>query len=345
MTTTVLFVVSGVLWLAAALCLPSALRKRRRSLLAFLAVFALAMSLQPQPVYDTVDAWLGDANATYFLFHALAIVAVALLDVIVQEAVGRHGLTRTRLRATALVAGGIIAAQALLFFPADWRAVDDISQSFMARWDYTAYASTTWIAMAIFAVSVGWACLSDIARQRRTVTRLSLGFVMFGCLGVLVYAVISLTSAAQSTLSPDFTFQGWTRTVLTLALLLAPISLAIGLGLTATVDAIAGFTRNQRDRRLLWRITPLWQRLIRDTPELSIEQTLGPLALAFVRAPGDHLYRRHVEIRDSLLLDPAQVISPAELKLIDQAERQTRAGDTDTGSTSTSTSTSTTIGR
>lgn len=353
MTDIVIVIVSAVLWLAAALCVPSALRKRRRSLLGFLAVFALTMTLQPQPVYDRVDAWLGGENITYFLFHALAIVAVALLDVIVQEAVGRHGLSPARIRATALVAGGIVAAQAVLFFPAPWRLTDTISQSFMSRWDYTAYASTTWLAMAVFAVSVASACLADVGRQRRTVTRISLGFVIFGCLGVLVYALISLTSAVQSALSPQFVFQGWPRVVLTLALLLAPISLAVGLGLTITVDTLAAVNRDRQNRRLLWRITPLWTRLLSDSPELSIEQQLGPIALIVVRAPGDHLYRRHVEIRDSLLLNPSQTVSTAEQALIDQAERQTRAGtdadaDADHGTApdlTTSTSTSTTTER
>lgn len=220
-------------------------------------MFALTMRLQPKPVYEIVDSFLGGINATYFLFHALAIVAVTLLDVIVQEAVSIGGVTRKRRRVTALVAGLIITAQTVLFFTSDWRITDNISQSFVDRWDYTAYASTTWVAMAIFAVSVAYACLSDIRKQPKMVTRLSLGFITLGCLNVLIYALISLTSAMQSNLTAGFVFQGWPRMAYVLALLIAPLSLAIGLGLTATVDRLTATRKTFHDRVLLLRITPL----------------------------------------------------------------------------------------
>ena len=287
-------------------------------------MFALTMSLQPKSVYEIVDSFLGGINATYFLFHALAIVAVALLDVIVQEAVSIGGVTRKRRRVTALVAGLIITAQTVLFFTSDWRITDNISQSFVARWDYTAYASTTWIAMAIFAVSVAYACLSDIRKQPKMVTRLSLGFMTLGCLNVLIYALISLTSAVQSNLTPGFVFQGWPRMAYVLALLIAPLSLAIGLGLTATVDGLTATRKTFHDRVLLWRITPLWHRLLLTAPDLSIDRKLTRPGLLVVRRPGLHLYRRYVEIRDSLLLDPTQIVSLAEQSIIDQAERQTQ---------------------
>ena len=321
---TILFTLSGVFWVAAAVCVPSAIRGRRRPLLLFLAVFALTMTLMPQPVYRPVDALLGNGNVTYFIFHALTIVAIALLDVIVQEAMSPRGLTRARKHATVLITASIVLAQAILFFGSDWRVTDDISASFIPRWDFTAYAATTWLAMGIFAVSFATACLSDLRRQHRQVTRISLGLVILACLGVLTYAVISLTSAVLAVLYADFLLVGWARTAYTLSLLLSPISLVIGLGLTATVDGLAAGRKNYRDRVLLWRITPLWQRLMSDTPYLSIERQLSPLQLLTVRGPGTHLYRRHVEIRDHLLLCPDQTLSPAEMILIDLAEARTR---------------------
>ncbi|TFD23313.1 DUF6545 domain-containing protein [Cryobacterium sp. TMS1-13-1] len=115
------------------------------------------------------------------------------------------------------------------------------------------------------------------------------------------------------------------RIAYSLSLLLSPISLVIGLGLTATVDGLTSSGRNFRDRVLLWRITPLWQRLLADTPELSIERELSPLQRLIARVPGAHLYRRRVEIRDSLLLHPEQAVSPAERGLIDLAEVRTQA--------------------
>jgi hypothetical protein len=225
---------------------------------------------------------------------------------------------------TALVASLIITAQAILFFSSDWRISDDISQSFVARWDYTAYASTTWIAMAIFAVSVAYACLSDIRKQPRMVIRLSLGFMILGCLSVLIYALISLISSVQSNLTPGFIFQGWPRVAYVLALLIAPLSLAVGLGLTATVDGLISGRKTYLDRVLLWRITPMWHRLLLTAPDLSIDRKLTRPGLLVVRQPGLHLYRRYVEIRDTLLLDPTQAVSSAEQSIIDRVERQTQ---------------------
>ena len=322
---TILFTLSAIFWIAAAVCVPSAIRGRRRPLLLFLAVFALTMTLMPQPVYRPVDALLGGGNVTYFIFHALTIVAIALLDVIVQEAMSPRGLTRARQRATVLITTAIVLVQAVLFFGSDWRVTDDIAASFIPRWDFTAYAATTWIAMGIFAVSFGIACIRDLRRQRRLVTRISLSLVLLACLGVLAYALISLTSAILAVLYADYLLVGWGRIAYTFSLLLSPISLVIGLGLTATVDGLTSSGRNFRDRVLLWRITPLWQRLLADTPELSIERELSPLQLLTVRSPGVHLYRRHVEIRDSLLLRPGQALSPADLAVIDLAEARTQA--------------------
>ncbi|TFB76693.1 hypothetical protein E3O06_01415 [Cryobacterium glaciale] len=321
----VLFALSAVFWIAAAVCVPSAVRGRRRPLLLFLTVFALTMTLMPEPVYRPVDALLGNGNVTYFIFHALTIVAIALLDVIVQEAMSPRGLTRARKRATMMVSAAIIALQALLFFGSDWRVTDDIAASFIPRWDFTAYAATTWIAMGIFAVSFATACVADLRRQRRPVTLVSLSLVLLACLGVLSYAVISLTSAVLAVLHPDFLLVGWARTTYSLTLLLSPIFLVIGLGLSASADGLAAARKNYRDRVLLWQITPLWQRLLADTPELSIERKLSSRQLLTVRRPGVHLYRRHVEIRDSLLVRPGQAMTPAELAVIDRAEARTQA--------------------
>jgi len=320
----VLLTLAIVGWIAALVCVPSALRGARRPLLLFLVVFALAISLTPQVIYEPVDALLGNANLTYFLFHALLIVAIALFDAIVQRAISPRGLTRARTRAAVVITAVIVLTQAILFFGSDWRISDAIGAAAIPRWDFAAYAGTTWIAMGIFAVSFATACLSDLRRQRRPVTQISLILMIFACLGVLTYAVISLVRAVLAVLYPDEALVGWAITIYTLALLLSPISLVIGLTFSAAVDGITSSTKHYRDRVLLWRITPLWQRLLTANPDLSIERTLSPLEMLTVRAPGAHLYRRHVEIRDSLMVRPDQLLSAAERAIIDLAEARTQ---------------------
>lgn len=320
-----LLAVCAPLWIAAALCLPSVLRGRRRLLFWALVAVGTTMTLQPRVVYSAVDGLLGGVNVTYFIFHATAIIAIGLADGLVQEAVTVTGLTRQRKRWTAVVTGAIITLQALLFFGGDWHFQEQIHRSFPDRWDFAIYSSTTWIAMVLLSVSVGAACVFDLRKQRRAITRVSLGLVAFGCLWVFVYAIVSLASLAGAMLRPDFLFEGWPRVLYNISLATAPISLAVGFGLTAGADAIQVIAKTSRDRVLLWRITPLWERLLDGSPELSIERDLSHAGLLLVRNPDAHLYRRYVEVRDSLLLDPGQHLTASERMLIDAAEDHVRA--------------------
>ncbi|TFC11882.1 hypothetical protein E3O19_13975 [Cryobacterium algoritolerans] len=316
--------VCSVLWLATLFCLPSAIRGRRRLLFWFLTVFALTMTVQPEPLYDAVDAVLGGVNTTFFLFHATVIIAVALMNSLVQLATTEGGISRANRRSTVIAVTIVIGAQSVLFFGSDWRLTSDVRAMDFDRWDYTLYAITTWFALAYFAVSVLVACLSDYPRQRRVVTRLSLAFISLGCLAALTYAVVSVWSAISSGHDPHSTFTASSRGVYFTALLAAPICVSIGLGLTTVVDGVASGWRNAGNRVLLWRISPLWERLIADSPELSIEAPSPRLRLAFGREPGARLYRRYVEVRDSLLLHPRDATA-AEHALLDAVERQTHA--------------------
>lgn len=321
----ILLSVSAALWVAVAFCVPFFVRGHRRSLFWVLTSLATTLTLQPDLVYYRIDPLLGGVHVTYFLFHATAIVSVALVSNLVQEAISPRGLTPRRRKVTALVAGAIILVQALLFFGGDWHLSDDIRLPFLSRVDYALYAATTWLAIAFFSVSVASACVRDRRTQRRTVTRVALGAVVFGCFWILVYTIISLASAAVSVIFGGFAFQGWLLSLYQFSLFAAPISLAVGLGLTAGADAIQITRKSARDRVLLWRITPLWERLLAGFPELSIERGISQPGLILVRQPGAHLYRRYVEVRDSLLLDPSQGLSPAERNMIDEVEDHVRA--------------------
>lgn len=322
MVVVVQVIVCALLWIAALVCLPSALRGRRRLLFWLLATFALLMTLQPDPIYAVIDSAIGGANVTYFVLHAVAIVAVALVNSLVQAAASPAGVTRRQGKVTVIVTTVVIAVQAALFFGSDWRITDDIHHSFFDRWDYTVYASTTWLVFAYFSVSVAVACLADMRHQRRTLTRVALGFVVLGCFGVLIWALVSITNATMTVMHHDSDFTNWSRPLYFGTLLLSPLSMVIGLGLTAAVDGSLAAQRRLRDRVLLWRITPLWERLLASAPELSMDAAVPRLRLVLSRDPAARLYRRYVEIRDSLLLYP-QVTSRAEEALLDATERQT----------------------
>lgn len=281
------------------------------------------MTLQPRPIYTVVDGALGNVNITYFAFHALTIVTVAILDPLVQAAVSPTGLTRRRAQSTIAVTSVVIMAQSALFFGSDWRYVDDLRTASFSRWDFTFYSATTWVTLLIFSVSVTLACVADIRRQRRPVTRASLAFIVAGCAAVFVFAVTSLINAGYALTDPDFDYMNWSRPIYLLALLSAPLCLAVGLGLTAAADVIGSLQVG--DRILLWRITPLWERLIAATPELSMDRQVFKPRSTSSRDPKARLYRRHIEIRDSLLLKPGQALTGREYALIESAEQKTHA--------------------
>jgi hypothetical protein len=322
MVVIVQVIVCALLWIAALVCLPSAVRGRRRLLFWLLVTFALLMTLQPDPIYAVIDTAIGGANVTYFVLHAVAIVAVALVNSLVQAAASPGGVTRRQARVTVTVTTVVIAVQAALFFGTDWRITDDIHHSFFDRWDYTVYASTTWFVFAYFSVSVAVACLADMRRQRRALTRVSLGFVVLGCCGVLIWAMVSITNATMTVLHHDSDFTNWSRPLYFGTLLLSPLSMVIGLGLTAVVDGTRAAQNRMRDRVLLWKITPLWERVLASSPELSMDTPAPRLRLVLSRDPAARLYRRYVEIRDSLLLYP-RVTSDAEQAVLDATERRT----------------------
>jgi hypothetical protein len=64
MVVIVQVIVCALLWIAALVCLPSAVRGRRRLLFWLLVTFALLMTLQPDPIYAVIDTAIGGANVT-----------------------------------------------------------------------------------------------------------------------------------------------------------------------------------------------------------------------------------------------------------------------------------------
>jgi len=158
-----------------------------------------------------------------------------------------------------------------------------------------------------FSISVAAACLGDIRRQTRTITKVSLAFIALGCLGVLVYSILSLTGAGLGFVDHDSTFLQDVAVLHLASLLTAPLCLAIGASLTSAVDGLTTLGRNARSRLLLLSLTPLWIGLMAETPELSLDSANSRAAVLFGKNPTPRLYRRYVEVRDSLLIHPQQI--------------------------------------
>ncbi|MBX0300151.1 hypothetical protein K2F54_09205 [Cryobacterium sp. 1639] len=312
----------AALWGTTLLLAPSALRGKRRLLFWFMLAFAVTMSLVSDEPYAVVDELLGGADITYFILHATVIICVALFDTLIQTAVSRAGLTSIRKRWALWGATGLILLQAGLFFANDWE-IDNIQLIGPGDWSQLVYSFTTWIALIVLAFSTIAACSTDFKRQSDTSLKSALVIISAGCAVVSLYVVIQMGVAIDratggTTLSPTVDFLSVTSS------LLAPLFLALGLGLRLLIGASQNLSDAARSRRLLWQVTPLWERLLADRPELSIEVSTSRVALCIRGSHAVHLHRRYVEVRDCLLLNPDISLSAGEVTLIERIEEHIR---------------------
>ncbi|TFB97494.1 hypothetical protein E3O42_16280 [Cryobacterium adonitolivorans] len=316
------YAVLAALWGTTLLLVPSALRAKRRLLFWFMLAFAVTISLIADGPYAFVDGLLGGVDTTYFIFHATAIICVALFDSLIQTAVSKAGLTSIRKRFALWGATGLILLQAGLFFTNDWD-INNIQFVGPGDWSQLVYSFTTWIALIVLAVSTIVACLTDFKRQSDTSLKTALVMISAGCALVSLYVVIQMGVAINR--ATGGTTVNATVDFLSVACpLLAPVLLSVGLGLRLLIGASRNLSDAGRSRRLLWKVTPLWERLLADRPELSIEAPMSRVALYFRGSHAVHLHRRYVEVRDCLLLHPDQALSAREAKLIQRIEEHIR---------------------
>jgi len=335
MVALVEYAVLAALWGTTLLLVPSAVRGKRRLLFWFMVAFAVTMSLIADGPYTFVDGLLGGIDLTYFTLHATAIIAVALFDCLIQTAVSKAGLTSARKRLAVWGATGLILVQAALFFGNHWE-IDNIKFIGPRDWSQLVYSFTTWIALIILAISTMVACWTDFKRQKDRTLKTALVIISAGCAVVSLYVVIQVgvaidkaTGGAEVSATVEF--------VSSSCPILAPLLLSIGLGLRLLVGVSRNLSDAGRSRRLLWKITPLWKRLLVDRPELSIETPTSRLALCLRGSHAIHLHRRYVEVRDCLLLHPDETLSSREVTLIQRIEEHIRrASDTSRGSTNDS---------
>lgn len=329
------YAVLAALWGTTLLLVPSALNGRRRLLFWFMVAFAVTMSLISDGPYAFVDELLGGVDTTYFIFHATAIICVALFDCLIQAAVSKAGLTSTRKRFALWGATGLILVQAALFFTGDWE-IDNIQFIGPGNWSQLVYGFTTWIALIVLAISTMVACSTDYRRQSDTTLKTALVIIFAGCTVVSLYVVIQMGVAIQRVTGGTHVSGTIDRLSVTCTLL-APVLLSVGLGLRLLVGVFRNLSDAGRSRRLLWQVTPLWERLLADRPELSIEAPTSRLALYFRGSHGLHLHRRYVEVRDCLLLYPGQPLSAREVTLMQRIEEHIhQVPDTSRGTTNDS---------
>ncbi|WP_369124869.1 DUF6545 domain-containing protein, partial [Mucilaginibacter sp. 5C4] len=73
------------------------------------------------------------------------------------------------------------------------------------------------------------------------------------------------------------------------------------------MDGVIRVQREVQVRVLLVRLAPLWERLLSESPELSLDVPEARIHLVLTRGAAARLYRRYVEVRDCLLLYPQEI--------------------------------------
>lgn len=323
--------VLAALWGTTLLLIPSAIRGTRRLLFWFMLAFSVTMTLVSSGPYAFFDALIGGTDITYFIFHATAIICVALFDCLIQTAVSKTGLTRARKLFAFWGSTGLIALQAALFFGNGWE-IDDIQFVGAGDWRQLLYSFTTWIALMVLAISTMVACATDFKRQSDATIKTALVIIALGCAAVVLYVAIQIEVAISRVATGDKSITTTVELLANSTPLAASVLLSVGLGLRLLVGVAKNLSDARRSRRLLWKITPLWERLLADLPELSIEAPISRVDLYFRGNHALHLHRRYVEVRDSLLLHPDQPLSDREAQLIQRIEAHIRrVSDTSTG--------------
>lgn len=316
------YAVLAALWGTTLLLVPSALRNTRRLLFWFMLWFAVTITLISDGPYAFVDELLGGIDLTYFIFHATAIICVALFDGLIQTAVSKVGLTRGRKRLAFWVSTGLILIQAGLFFTSGWE-IDNIQFIGPGDWSQLVYSFTTWVAMIILAISTVVACATDFVRQPDTTIKTALVIISVGWVVVSLYVVVQM-GVAIARATGDTHVSATVDFLSVTCPLVASVLVAVGLGLRLLVGVFRNLSDAGRSRRLLWELTPLWERLLADLPELSMEAPTSRVGLHFGRNHALYLHRRYVEARDSLLLRPDQPLSEREARLIRRIETHIR---------------------
>jgi hypothetical protein len=324
MTADVGIYVIPFLWVIVLVCLLQVIGGRRRLLFWMFFFFASTVTLQANLVYAVVDPLLGGLNLTYHFFHVTGILACALLDCIIQAAVSPKGLTTLRKRVVTAAALAVIVLQTVLFFVSDWGRSDTIREGYFGTWDYLLYVSGTWVSLLLLAGSGCVACWRDLRTQKNPVLRVAVQFVCIGCVSVLLYVGITFPNALFATVDPTFNVKNmWTLVVFPVVVACGTLFIGLGLGLPVLINSAIRLRRFACDVWYLRCVTPLWERLCSHTPEVSVDinAVLWGRRGSVFRDPGACLYRRYVEVRDSLFLSPGQMVSGTERQLMDRIEQ------------------------
>lgn len=279
----------AVAWLAALVCVPSAVARGRWSLAAGAGSAAVMMTLQAPPVYRVVDPLLGGVNVTNLLFRLAALVCIAGFGTMVATAWAPRPVAATRAVLVLSVACGV--AQAALFAVNRWPVSDPHLARYATEPGYLPYAAILWLAMLLLAACTAAAGLRETRGRPWTAARAGVTTIAAGSAVGVAWCVTAFAGGLRAVLTgtrpseADVTGQ--------VLLLLTALGVLGGLAMTAVPAAVDAM----RVAWLQWESRQLWRRAVQAAPEVMLPR---PTRL---QGPSEReAYRRWVEVEDAIRL-------------------------------------------
>lgn len=291
-----------VAWLATASTMRTPVRTKRSMLPSGVLLWTVACTLQIAPIYNWIDPLLGGQNVTNLIYRSLTIAALGCLEVMVIRATRGRGSSSEAVVAGLTVA--LVSLQTLLFLISSW----PITDTYLAPYGGQAGRELFWnvmpLCVAAFSVHVIVAVGAEWRAHSVRATRWGLLLIgLAACIDLLWTAEGIVTSLLRISVNPSLLLGQGSDPIA--ATLLGTMVVCTGLGVA--LASAESFVEHVWMRVLLVRVTPIWHRVIKSAPELSLTGTKGLAGSIFALEVEHVLLRRWVEILDC---ERAKVFSP-----------------------------------
>lgn len=281
----------AVVWLAALLCVPSAVARRRWALAVGVLAAAGMLTLQAPGVYLAVDPLLGGVNVTNLLFRLCGLVCIGAFGSMVAQAWSRRPVLLTRV--IAALAGACCVLQTLLFAVNRFPAIDPHLARYSTAPSYVLYGSVLWVALLTLAVSTAVSSFAETRGRPWNLGRVGVMMIGAGALVGVAWCVQTLINAVRTAMIGGQVWAGEPALAQTLVLVTA-VAVLGGLA----VLAAPGLADHARFLWLQLASRHLWREAVVAAPEVVLPR---PPRLA-PRVGRREAYRRWVEIEDAIRL-------------------------------------------
>jgi hypothetical protein len=305
------------MWAVVIACALPVRRGRDSSVLTAATLMALAFTVTVHPVYEAIDAALGDVNVADLLKQTLFVGAVAFLSRGIARAVGGP-----RIPAVGgwVLPVAVLVVQTVAF--SQVRMVHGTTTSFMTHYGdqfpAMVYSMAHFVYFGVTLGTAGVACLRSGYRAAPGPVRAGIRFLIAGCVASVLTAALlvvrDVIAVTGRTEAASVVNRGYGP-----MLLLSVLLVAAGLA----VPPLAGGVVRRRIARELPALV-LGLEALRDRasgPDARLRLPGGVAAPGVPATPLDEVHRLVVEVRDEMFLNPDFRPTAAEHDVLARGEQ------------------------